>query len=280
MAPNLDNNPCLPSALPAGAFEIITALRYDELLSQSILNTSCNATDPLSSRLYMLPRHKYRMLAATKDFQWSDALRRTIHDLEDQIRIHLESTYNGKPTEPLKVRAALSSIGILNITSTKVPSVPPFCLFPKSLLDVISFDSPATFHILISMVPITPTLFTKHKTTSRAQYDDARSQVTPLIKQSEGKSTSLPIEVLLCNNAGVIMEGSITTPYFNRDGYWITPSAECGGNLGTTRQYALDNGLCREGIVERSTVKVGEMVVLSNGVRGFGWGIIEEIQGM
>ena len=276
MALNLDihsSSSSPSSSLAVDDLEIITALRYDRTLSQSSANESCDPTDSLACQLYMLPRHNYRMLAAAREFGWPSTSQKPIHGLEGEIRTHLESTYGpGTPPDPLKIRAALSSTGNLNITSTHVAAVLPVSLFPKSLSDVISFDSPATFHIFIATIPITPSPFTRHKTTSRAQYDNAR--VMSLTKQSEGESASLLIELLLYNGMGEIMEGSITTPYFSRDGQWITPSAECGGNLGTTRQYALDNGLCTEGIVERSSVLVGEKIVLSNGVKGFGWGII------
>lgn len=76
------------------------------------------------------------------------------------------------------------------------------------------------------------------------------------------------------------MEGSITTPYFFRAGEWITPSAQCGGNLGTTRRYALEAGLSKDGVVTRESVQAGEKVVLSNGVRGFGWGYVEALEDM
>lgn len=71
------------------------------------------------------------------------------------------------------------------------------------------------------------------------------------------------------------MEGTLTTPYFFRDGRWITPAEECGGNRGTTRRWALDAGLCEEGVLRRESVREGEVVWLSNGVRGFGWGVVE-----
>lgn len=71
------------------------------------------------------------------------------------------------------------------------------------------------------------------------------------------------------------MEGTLTTPYFFREGRWITPAEGCGGNRGTTRRWALDAGLCEEGVLRRESVREGEVVWLSNGVRGFGWGIVE-----
>ena len=73
------------------------------------------------------------------------------------------------------------------------------------------------------------------------------------------------------------MEASITTPYFWRAGNWVTPSAVQGGNLGTTRRWALQRGLCVEGTVKRESVSKGERIWLSNGVRGWGWGSVEEL---
>ena len=70
------------------------------------------------------------------------------------------------------------------------------------------------------------------------------------------------------------MEGSITTPYFWRNERWITPATECGGNQGTTRQWALDTKLAVAGIVLMTEIRTGEIILLSNGVRGFGFGKI------
>lgn len=75
------------------------------------------------------------------------------------------------------------------------------------------------------------------------------------------------------------MEGSITTPYFLRAGKWITPAASEGGNVGTTRRWALEMGLCVEGRVDRASVSRGEVVWLSNGVKGWGWGRVEDLEG-
>jgi len=80
-------------------------------------------------------------------------------------------------------------------------------------------------------------------------------------------------EVLLFNPEGNITEGSVLTPYFYREGRWITPRVEeAGGQRGTSRRWALERGLCVEGLVEKRSVRVGERVWVSNGVRGFGWG--------
>lgn len=71
------------------------------------------------------------------------------------------------------------------------------------------------------------------------------------------------------------MEGTLTTPYFFRCGSWVTPKATSGGNIGTTRRWALENGLCVEAIVKAEDLIDGELVWLSNGVRGFGLGPLD-----
>ena len=265
----------------ADIFDIITSLRGDKTLAGLCDQNPCTPNDSLLSQLYMLSRHRDRMLAAAKAFHWPEASQRQIACLEGKIRDHLESAYGDTAClVPLKLRITLSSKGLLEVTSSKVDPVPQARLFPKAFSDLVSISKsgqPPTFRIFISMIPITPNNFTRHKTTNRRQYDDVRSKMAPLTKQSDDGITHLPVEILLINGLDEIMEGSFTTPYFNRDGHWVTPSVESGGNLGTTRQYALDKGFCSEMIVKKKSVSVGEKVVLSNGVRGFGWGFVEEI---
>lgn len=64
-------------------------------------------------------------------------------------------------------------------------------------------------------------------------------------------------------------EGSLTSVYFARGGRWVTPPVDSGGQAGTTRRWALDEGLCVEEVVRREGVAEGEVVWVSNGVRGF-----------
>ena len=123
----------------------------------------------------------------------------------------------------------------------------------------------------------TPSFHTRYKTTDRSAYNEIRSA----LPQSD--EDDLPTEVLLVNKKGDIMEGSITTPYFNHSGAWITPAASAGGNVGTTRRWALERGLCEEGLVSMNSIQVGslgERVILSNGVRGFGWGRVEPLMNL
>ena len=149
-------------------------------------------------------------------------------------------------------------------------------LFPLDFDDLLT-KSP-TFRVFVSPITTTPSIFTSHKTTKRAQYDEVRSLIPATSNRSNEQRSTHFAEILLINHNGEIMEGSITTPYFQRAREWITPSAQCGGNLGTTRRYALEADLCTESIVMRESVQAGERVVLSNGVRGFGWGYVEALE--
>lgn len=88
-------------------------------------------------------------------------------------------------------------------------------------------------------------------------------------------------EILLASqcveHGTMLMEGSITTPYLLCEDGWCTPSKFCGGNLGSTRRWALEAGLCREGFIRIDDIPglIGSKILLSNGVRGFGWALLE-----
>jgi branched-subunit amino acid aminotransferase/4-amino-4-deoxychorismate lyase len=94
------------------------------------------------------------------------------------------------------------------------------------------------------------------------------------------KSPQELVEVLIYNPAGEVMEGSITTVYFQRRPssspsscsskvMWVTPPLSSGCNAGTTRRYALARGICAEQVVRIEELADGEEVWLSNGLRGF-----------
>lgn len=157
---------------------------------------------------------------------------------------------------------------------TKLPPLASLAMYFPSCLDPYDLGIEVVWHVYLCHEPVQPSLFTKHKTTKRLIYDPARSKLPNPVA-----SEPMP-EVLLQNHNGEVMEGSITTPYFWRNACWITPPAECGGNQGTTRRWALDSHLVIEGVVKMSEVVIGETILLSNGVRGFGFGkIVPRIAG-
>jgi branched-subunit amino acid aminotransferase/4-amino-4-deoxychorismate lyase len=159
--------------------------------------------------------------------------------------------------------------GTLNVTSTPTPPVPLVKLFPRDLSQLLPTDKLPSWRIFVSSQRVTPNQYTTHKTTNRAVYDNVRAA---LPNPMEG---SIPSEVLLVNIHHQVMEGSITTPYFLRGKRWVTPPAAHGGNVGTTRRWALENGLCVEEEVPVDSLVPGECIWLSNGVRGWGWGYLE-----
>jgi len=103
---------------------------------------------------------------------------------------------------------------------------------------------------------------TMYKTWDRFYYDRARES-TGITSFADKK------EVLLFNTDGEILDASISTPYFFRGGKWVTPAAACGGQQGTTRRWSLEQHLCEEAVVEKNSMRDGEIIWLSNAVRGY-----------
>lgn len=281
-------------------FEIMTSIRSDAILKDAALNSKSPKTSQ-PSQFYMLSYHYDRMLAAATSFGWSQAVKNFknnngIVQVEAAMEKHLQDTYGAAdypsplkvksypPTPPLffpssqltispKIRILLPHDGNLQISSTRTPPTSPANLFPHHLSHQLCTDNPPKWHIYLSPKPIQPSLYTTHKTTHRAIYDHVRAITLP--PTDPPNSNSLSFEVLLSNTDHMIMEGSITTPYFYRREKWVTPPAAHGGNLGTTRRWALERGLCVEEPVPVDSLAPRERIWLSNGVRGWGWGYLE-----
>lgn len=118
------------------------------------------------------------------------------------------------------------------------------------------------FKAVLDVLPTRTTTFTRDKTHYRTMYNYAR-QCAQIQSYQDAK------EVILFNRDNQVMDGSITTPYFYRDGKWVTPHRDCGGQQGTTRRWAIDQGLCHAGIIDIASIKHDEIIWLSNGVKGF-----------
>ena len=256
------------------SWEILTCIRYDPQLLDN------------DDGYYILPYHQARILAAADDFGWEEGHKLLkgaggLAHLKTALDSHIKSGVSSNPSEGkkcYKVRVLLSSDGRLAISSDEVQAVPKDYLFPSSLQPPTSgpvdLGIPLTWRIYISPIRTVPSPHTKHKTTHRPMYNEARKH----IPSSDGTLyPGLNAEILMVNQNDEIMEGSITTPYFQRSGLWVTPSSSCGGNLGTTRRWALEKGLSIERTVMRADVKVGELVWLSNGVKGWGLGTVHNL---
>ncbi|RDL37568.1 Uncharacterized protein BP5553_05001 [Venustampulla echinocandica] len=282
-------------------FELFSSLRYDPILTNLPTNTSSwgsttTAPNPNHSPYYMLPFHRDRMLQAAEHFNWATAANRIqgasgfSHLLEK-----LNQAIDTNSTTPLRVRTLLSYDGIIRIETMPVPALPAETLYPFRLPppraaskqtveaspltggsltlgpdDIVQGDPPREnpFLVLPDTGNTTASPFTSYKTTSRDMYTKARERVG-IMDWGERK------EVLLVSGEGEIMEGSLTSPYFWRDGRWVTPTVGSGGQVGTTRRWALEKGFCVEGVVKVDSLVDGEECWISNGVRGFLWGQVK-----
>ncbi|KAF2185980.1 hypothetical protein K469DRAFT_687416 [Zopfia rhizophila CBS 207.26] len=79
------------------------------------------------------------------------------------------------------------------------------------------------------------------------------------------------------NGDGRWDEGELRKPFKGRWGHSVrSAKVGSGGQRGTTRRWALSQGMCMEETVGVDTVTVGEGVWVSNGVIGFGFGRVVE----
>jgi branched-subunit amino acid aminotransferase/4-amino-4-deoxychorismate lyase len=225
-------------------------------------------TDSLNS--LSLKHHQIRLIRSAEAFNFPAAFHShslyhegTLAGLQASITAYL-STIAPEPTAPLKVTLYVSATGVVDIAST--PATPPLYPFAFAVTPPPATNLTATIHR--SPTPISVSLFTRHKTNCRELYDTIRAELS--ISNLPPTTT----EVLLHNTSGQVTEASLSTVYLWRKGQWVTPAAECGGNLGVTRTLALEKGWCVEGLVNIRDVQMGEVVALSNGVRGFWFAVV------
>ncbi|MCJ1475173.1 hypothetical protein MMC13_003833 [Lambiella insularis] len=251
--------------------QIFTSIRSDPALLANPQNDISSFACRSPSQFYMLPHHRDRLLAAADALQWIAAVhvfsnQSGLINLIEILQSHLQDAYSDRDyAVPLRIRVTCFSTGTLAVTSSPVPALSPKVFFPFDLSPNPEVSS-ESWRIFLFAASVKSCLYTTHKTTFRGPYNAARAHLS---------ASDTNVEMLLHNTHGEITEGTLTTPYFWRGGKWITPNADCGGNLGTTRRWALDRKLCIEGVVRATDIKEGECVWLSNGVRGFGWGRVK-----
>ncbi|KAI9768847.1 MAG: hypothetical protein M1840_004661 [Geoglossum simile] len=253
---------------PGADFSLFSSLRYDPGLLQSPENASVSCAPGTPSPFYMLRYHRDRMLLAAEYFQWDSAALRLAGDaglerLNQELEAEVMNWFapNSAPdSQSLKIRTLLTSAGGLTIELSPVPPVPLGNLFPATLTPPHAPSLPP-WHLFLDTLPTAPSPFTSYKTTSRDMYTDARSRAGILSFQSTA-------ETILVNPSGELMEGSVTSVYFFRDGKWVTPSVASGGQIGTTRRWLIEQRYCIEGTVEAESLQDGEMCWISNGLRG------------
>ncbi|KAL2812233.1 aminotransferase [Aspergillus cavernicola] len=246
------------------SFQIISTLRYDPALPNVVSQRGADASpDPLNTPYYLLPYHQDRLRNAARYFNWGNALKFLDQDYAQFVR-YLD-TFIPDKGKPWRLRLVVDRNGDCKVETNPAARIElenflfPFIISPASTPWRIFVDSAYTI----------PSGHTTHKTTAREGYTAARARAGIVSLQDTA-------EVLLVNPNGEIMEGSITTPYFRRreeadqnEPEWITPPLSSGGNVGTSRRYALAQGFCAEQKITVKDLIDGEVCLLSNGVRGF-----------
>ncbi|KAI0479939.1 putative 4-amino-4-deoxychorismate protein [Xylaria cf. heliscus] len=264
--------------------QLFTTIRCDPALlnapGQGFIGIGWNQNP---SPFYMLDFHRDRVLNAAIHWGWDAAVRTLdgengLEALETFLQANIPEVTN----TPYRVKVLIDRDGVLSVIKQPTPPINLDNLFP-SYLPVPSGHAAKGFsdgkvparnfewEILVDRHPTAKSEFTHFKTTHRSVYDEARQRVN-ILNPTDKK------EVLLVNNEdGSVMEGSITTPYFWRNGGWVTPpipknydfTQGSGGNYGTSRRWALERKLAVENIVHVDSLIDGEEIWISNGLKGF-----------
>lgn len=232
----------------ASAFSLFTSLRYDVELQKipSLDMKYAGWNNNNMSPFYMLDFHRDRVLNAAIHWGFEPVIDLLTGPDGLEYMAQKALQFLGDERKPQRLRIVLSPEGEISFVKSDAPLVPPENLLPAKLTTPGSIpelyeakrDNP--FELVVDGDHTQKSEYTHFKTTKRAMYDSARERASIQLGQRK--------EVLIVDDQGVIMEGSITTPYFWRNGKWVTPpvslqySAEdgCGGQCGTTRRWALE----------------------------------------
>ena len=233
-----------------------------------------NAAEPSKSLvIHHLNYHRDRLLAAAQALGWS-AIEKLLVDASGLQLLHDAIQFQSQSISchgPQKMNIYCFNNGEITTKSMSISAqnsgqVAEF-LLPTSFNECGYKSAPC--RVMLDTELTASSLHTTHKTSRREHYDQARVRA-----QVEHDPPNIS-EVLLRNSANEVMEASLSTPYFFRDSRWVTPASSSGGNLGTTRRWAIEKGLCLEDVVLAETLQDGETIWISNGVRGFTHGVMQ-----
>ena len=222
-------------------FHLFTSLRYDPALTAvhddpGFKHAGWNFRR--ASPCYMLDLHRDRILRAAEHWGWADVVRllsgdRGLETLEELIEGEV------KDAGPARVRVAVDERAQLRVEKAPEKEKSLTELFPAGLTPPGQEGEGRKWGVVLDDGETSRSEFTHYKTTRRELYNAARERGR--IRLGEER------EVLVARPDGVVMEGSIATPYFWRSGAWVTPRVGarfgdegCGGQDGTTRRWALE----------------------------------------
>jgi branched-subunit amino acid aminotransferase/4-amino-4-deoxychorismate lyase len=287
----------LSSTISSPDVQILTTLQYHFFNDQDVRNED----DPTSERFHLintwkalnatlLGLHARRVHDAALALGWTTALPAQITGLDLEVLIEQAARDqlfrpHGTTSPPdrggmvsARVRVLVSQTGVASVELVPLGPAPApnLELTLRSRIEnytanpfesmVADTTAPPPSRVVVDRCPTQPSVFTMHKTTKRQVYDEARGRADPPLLP-----TTVPTqgEVLVVSPAGEIMEASMSSVYFLRAGRWVTPRASAGGMQSVTRTYALEKGWCVEAVVERESIREGEVIWLGNAVRGF-----------
>lgn len=225
----------------AAPFHLFTSLRYDPALlavhgDPAFERAGWNFRR--ASPCYMLDLHRDRILRAAEHWGWGEVVRLLTGDqgletLENLIQGQLEGS------GPSRVRVVVDEKADLRVENVSEAEKSLAELFPAGLAPPGQEGEGRKWGVVLDDGETSRSEFTHFKTTKRDMYNAARERGH--IRLGEER------EVLVAGPDGVVMEGSIATPYFWRGGAWVTPRVGarfgdegCGGQDGTTRRWALE----------------------------------------
>ncbi|KAI1608753.1 aminotransferase [Exophiala viscosa] len=269
MGGSIDTNPDL---------NIITTLKHILFNTEDIQQLLPPITKWQETETKLLTLHQHRLHAAASAYSWTavcEHLER--HDSIPRLRhaiVEASAQYQ-KPEKGMikdvRIRILIDHDGHIRAEGTPMGEPKVLETLRNDTLLHIPLDarssgfSPDSRYSIVSVdsLPTTPGRYTMYKTTYRAPWDRARER-TGITKCAPGER-----EVLLFNPKHEIMEASLCTVYFYRQRQWVVPASDTGGMQSVTKTWALEAGLCVEGLIKVDELQDGEAVWLSNALRGF-----------
>lgn len=247
-------------------FEILSTIRYDPLLTDSVDTDIFEPTSDNSKLFFLFDEHLHRLNFSLAYFKFEFEVTR------DELLLKLnEAISELDKSNSYRLRLTINKEGEVRITAQPTPQ--RYNLF-DGFNTLENYSSPLwTIYIDTEPIPISP--FTSFKTTKRDRYTESRERMLP-------PSANAPQEVLLYNTANQVTEGSITNLAFKAmdpqtgEELWITPPLSSGCLCGVVRHLLLTKGLIIERQVNLKDVKIGDEVLLFNGLQGVVKGIIRE----
>lgn len=218
---------------------------------------------------HLFSYHRDRLMSAAQAFGWSSVVNvldgvAGLEILLRNVMDHLNTISDGNQAKVMrKIKVCIYRDGRILVESTAIgpKDFENIFLVPTDLTQL--FSSARLCTVKLDADSTVASLFTTHKTSQRSVYDRAR-RTADIVHESP-----LVAEVLLFNTCNEVMECSLSTPYFFRDRKWVTPPLCSGGHAGVTRRLALERRLCKEEIILVESLRHGEDMWISNGVRGF-----------